>query len=239
MQTAAVKQLWPYWLAVHAREWVLNNLYGGSITDGSIKLFIPRNRIAENSGDMQFGPGQLQIDFDYAQARLNVAGDIPPLRDAAGHLKLRGSRLDISLNDATAYFPSGRKVSVSDGIFSIPDTESHPLMADLDIKVSGKADAVAELVSYRPIDALERTDFKPSDFTAGDVVSHVKATFGLLQEQNPPPPVWSVEAKLEKVDLKPKVDGHDFRNLSGTLDVDPDKALLDTDADVDTASPCT
>ena len=233
MRTAAVKQLWPYWLAVHARDWVLNNLYGGSISDCSIKLFIPRNRIADNSGGMRFGPEQLQIDFDYAQARLNVAGDIPPLRDAAGHLKLRGRRLNISLNDFTAYFPTGRKVSISDGVFSVPDTEVHPLMANLDIKVSGKAAAVAELVSYRPVDALDRTDFRPSDFTAGEVVSHVTATFGLLQEQNPPPPVWSVEAKLEKVDLRQKVDGHDFRRLSGTLKVDPGKAVLDTDAHVD------
>lgn len=233
MKTAAVKQLWPYWLAVHARDWVLNNLYGGSISDASIKLFVPADRIAESSGDMRFGPEQLQIDFNYAKARLNIAGEIPPLRDTVGHLKLRGTRLDISLNGATAYFPTGRKVSVSDGVFSIPDTEIHPLMADLDITVAGKADAIAELVSYRPIDALERTNYKPSDFTAGDIVSHVTATFGLLQEQNPPPPVWNVAAKLHDVDLKPKVDGHDFRNLSGTLKVDPGKAVLDTDAEVD------
>ena len=233
MKTAAVKQLWPYWLAVHAREWVLNNLYGGAVSNGSIKLFIPADKIAENAGDMKFDPGELQIDFDYAKARLNVAGDIPPLRDAVGHLKLRGSRLDIDLRDATAYFPTGRKVDVSQGVFAIPDTEAHPLMADLDIKVSGKSDAVAELVSYSPIDALDRIDFTPSDFTSGNVVSHVTATFGLLQEQDPPPPVWNVDAKLDKVDLKPKVDGHDFHKLSGTLVVDPGKAALDTDAQVD------
>ncbi len=233
MQTTAVKQLWPYWLAVHAREWVLHNLYGGSISNASIKLFVPADKIAENTGDMNFGPEELRIDFDYENARLNVAGDIPPLRDTVGHLKLQGSRLDIALNGATAYFPTGRKVDVSDGVFSIPDTDIHPLMATLDIKVSGKANAVAELVSYRPIDALDRTDYKPSDFVAGDVVSHVTATFGLLQEQNPPPPVWKVDARLDKVDLQPKVDGHDFRNLSGTLSVDPEKAVLDTDAAVD------
>jgi len=233
MQTTAVKQLWPYWLAVHARQWMLNNLYGGTITNASIKVFVPKNKIAESAGNMDFGPDDLQIDFDYAGARLDVAGDIPPLRETTGHLKLRGKRLDVLLNSATAFFPTGRQVEVSDGRFSIPDTDKHPLMAELDIKVDGKAAAVGELVSYKPIDALERTDYKPSDFTAGTVTSHVQAVFGLLQEQNPPPPVWTVDAKLHDVDLGPKVDGHDFRNLSGTLTVDQDKAVLDTDAQVD------
>jgi hypothetical protein len=231
MQTRAVKQLWPYWISVHAREWMLNNLYGGTISDGSIKVFVPKDKIADDDS-FELGPTQLQIDFDYQGARLNIAGDIPPLRDAKGHLKLRGARLDVSLDDGTAYFPTGRKVSVSSGVFSIPETEAHPLMGELDITVAGAADAVAELVSYDPINALQRTDFKADDFS-GDVTAHLDATFGLLQEQHPPKPVWKVEAKLDQVDLAPKVEGHHLQDLKGTLVVDPLKAVLDTDAEVD------
>lgn len=232
METGAVKQLWPFWIAKKAREWVLKNLYGGSVTNGSIRLFIPKDQIAEAPEGLKLGADQLQIDFDYERARLNVAGDIPPLRDAAGHLKLRGNRLEVGLNTAAAYFPTGRMVDVSNGLFAIPDTDAHPLMGDLDISVSGKADAVGELVSYRPINALERTRYKPEDFT-GSVTSHVKAVFGLIQEQDPPPPDWTVDAKLDGVDLGPKVDGRDLTDLVGTLEVDPEKAVLDADAKVD------
>ncbi|TPW26817.1 YhdP family protein [Pararhizobium mangrovi] len=232
MKTAAIKQLWPFWLGVHARQWVMNNLYGGAITNGSIKVYIPQGKIAESGGKLDLDENEFSIDFDYADARLNVAGDIPPLRDAKGHFRLRGPHLTVSLDQATGYFPTGRTVDISKGVFAIADTDKHPVMANLDITVAGEAAAVAELVSYEPIDALKRTDFSAKDFS-GDVVSRVHARFGLIRDQNPPPPDWHVEATLNGVDLAQKVDGRAFTDLDGSLTVDPDKAVLDADARID------
>lgn len=232
MQTSAVKQLWPFWLAKRTREWVLGNLFGGSVTNGTIRLYIPTGKIAHSTNGIDFTPDELQIDFDYQRARINIAGEIPPLREARGHFSLRGKRLDVGLTDAVAYFASGRQVDVSKGRFSIPDTDVHPLMADLDISVAGKANAVAELISKRPIDVLERTHYKPDDFS-GEMTSHVTATFGLIQDQKPPKPVWHVDATLNGVDLAPKVEGRSLKDLDGSLVVDPDKAVLDTDLDID------
>ena len=72
---------------------------------------------------------------------MNVAGDIPPLRDTKGHMRLRGSNVSLSIESATAFFPTGRSVDVTDASFSIPAADKQPLMADLVMSVSGKADA--------------------------------------------------------------------------------------------------
>lgn len=232
LPTAAARQLWPYWLGKKGRQWVLNNLYGGTIRNGHIQLAIPSGhfRVGEK---IPFTDDQFQIEFDIERARMNVAGDIPPLRDTIGHLRLRGTSITVDVDSATAYFPTGRTVAVSDGVFAIPDTDDQPLMATINMAVSGHADAVAELITYHPIKALDRIGLVPEDLT-GEITSRVEARFGLIQEQLPPPPDWKVDLQLANVDISQPVEGRALTRLNGSLVVTPERAELKADALVDT-----
>lgn len=231
MDTSTVKQLWPYWIAKQARNWVHQNLFGGTVTEGAIRLFIPKGLIAQGP-DASMNGRQLTLDFDIENARFDVAGDIPPVRNGAGVFKLNGDQLELELNGGRSFFPSGRSVGIANGHFAIPDTRAHPLMADLDIEVSGSADAVAELVSYRPINALQRTPYKPEDFT-GSIKAKVEVTFGLIIEQEPPEPDWTVDLDLSEVSVGPLIDGVKVTNATGKMFVDPQDIHFDTSADLD------
>ncbi len=233
LATTAVKQLWPYWLGKQARQWVLNNLYGGTVSNGEIELALPAG-LFRPDGREPLTDAQFRIDFDIERARLNVAGDIPPLRDTIGHVRLRGSTVEVEVSSATAYFPTGRSVAVSDGTFSIPATDEQPLMADIRMAVSGKADAVAELITYHPVAALDRIELEPSDLS-GDITADVKARFGLVQAQSPPPPVWAVDLNLVGVDIAKPIEGRRLAGVNGSLVVTPVRAELKADAIVDGA----
>lgn len=232
MHTSVVKQLWPYWMAIKPRAWVLSNLYGGTITQGSIDVFIPAGRLPVIPHPLDLNENELKISFDIVNARMNIAGDIPPIRDTAAHFDLKGQRVEVKIASGTSYFPSGRTVRVDGGEFVIANTYAKPLMADLDIAVSGAADAVAELVTFRPIGALERTGFKAGDFS-GDVSADVKARIGLINAQNPPPPDWTAHMTLEGVDLKPDYAGRRISSLDGTLDIDRQSARLEAKGKID------
>jgi uncharacterized protein DUF3971 len=232
LPTTAVKQLWPYWMGKRARQWVLENLYGGTVSDGRIQLSAPAGHYPPGRDADPFTEDQFQIDFDIERTRMNVAGDIPPLRDTHGHLSLRGASVEVSVTSASGYFPTGRVIQVGDGKLSIPNTELKPLMADLELSVSGKADAVAELITYHPIDVLDRIGFKPDELS-GEISSRVKARFGLIREQDPPPTDWTVDMDLAGVDIAKKVEGRMFANIDGKLDVTPTQAHLQADAAVD------
>jgi hypothetical protein len=231
MSTSAIKQLWPYWIGKPARQWVLDNLYGGRVTNGRIQLSVPAGHFPLD-GPARFNENQLQIDFDIERARMNVAGDIPPLRDTVGHIKLRGARVDVSVTSATAFFPTGRKVDVSDAAFTIPATDEMPLMAELAMSVRGDADAVAELITYHPIKALDRIGLEPED-VSGKISSKVTARFGLIARQSPPPPDWTVELEMSGVDIAKPVEGRSLKKMDGALFVTPVRAELKTDADID------
>ncbi len=230
METTTVKQLWPYWIARKARTWVHENLYGGTVKDGEIRVFIPEGRMAKGLPDsMRLDENQLKVDFNIEDARFDVAGDIPPVRDAQGLLTLRGQHLELTIEKGSAFFPTGRSVEISDGTFVIDNTNAKPLMAHVNIAVAGDASAVAELVSYRPINALQQTPYKADDFK-GAVKSKVDITFGLVQDQNPPEPDWNVELDLDGVSLGPKVEGVKVTDAKGKMFVDTKDITIDAEA---------
>lgn len=233
MDTGTVKQLWPYWIAKQARNWVHANLFGGTVSGGAIRVFIPEGRMATGlPNSLNLDENQLQVAFNMEDARFDVAGDIPPVRDAIGILELRGQRLELKIEEGKAFFPTGRTVGISNGFFKIPHTNAAPLLAHLDIDVSGDASAVAELVSYQPINALSRTPYKPGDFE-GAVTAKVDVTFGLIQSQNPPEPDWKVELDLGGVSVGPRIDGVKVTDAKGKMFVDPQKMVFDTGASLD------
>ncbi|HVK91831.1 MAG TPA: AsmA-like C-terminal region-containing protein [Mycoplana sp.] len=232
LQAVAVKQLWPYWIAKKARQWVTRNIFGGTVTNGRIEVSMAADREPEPDGRLELGEGELRIDFDIADTRLNIAGAIPPLRDVSGRFALNGGRVDIGINGGTSYMPSGRAVTVNGGMFLMADVHKRPLMADLDIDLAGPADAIAELVTYEPIDVLKRTQFTPDDLS-GAAEAKVRARFGLVRDQHPPPPEWNADIKLLGVDLKKPITGRNIADVEGTLTVNPTRADLKAKARID------
>ncbi|OWO91074.1 hypothetical protein B5E41_28375 [Rhizobium esperanzae] len=234
LQTTAIKQLWPFWMAPKVRTWVHGNLFGGTVTDASISVFIPFGRLDEAAGGkgLKLDANQIRIGFDIAGARMNVAGDIPPVRDTAAHFDLTGPVATISIKSGMSYFPSGRSVGLGQGTFVIPSAYDKPLMADIDLAVSGAADAIGELLTYKPLRVLQRAGFMPDDFK-GHIDANVKAHFGLLSSQNPPPAEWKAALKLADVDLAKPFSGRTISNVSGMLNGDPKQITLDAKGEID------
>lgn len=235
MQMSGIKQLWPFWIAQRPREWVHKNLFGGRVANGRIAVFVPEGRLAEEPGRLRLGERQLQIAFDYENARLGLVGDIPPLRQTKGRFELNGARMDVVIDEARGYFPTGRTLDVENGRFTIRQTDARPIMADLSIRLAGGADAVGELVSYRPISGLRNVGYEADDFS-GPVTADVEVRFGLVQSQNPPKPVWSADMRLDGVDLLKPFQGRSITEIEGTLAVDGERAVLDARASVDGAA---
>jgi hypothetical protein len=234
MQTAMIKQLWPFWMASKPRDWVETNLFGGTISNAVISVFIPEGRLAAAAatGKLQLGANELHIAFDIAGARMNVPGEIPPIRDTTAHFDLTGPLMEVDIASGTSYFPSGRSVTLGPSTFSIPSTYDKPLMAQLKLAISGAGDAVGELLTYQPLRVLQRTEFKPEDFN-GKIDAHVDATIGIIKDQDPPPPVWKATLQLQKVDVLKPFDGRKVLDLDGTINADPQQVHLNAKAQID------
>lgn len=234
MTGAAVKQLWPFWMARKPREWAVTNLDGGRVRNGTISVFIPAGRMHFPPTPVELNENELHISFDVEHMRLDLPPDVPPLRELDGHVDIHGARTEVVATRGTSYFGSGRSVALNGGRFVIADAYRKPLTAEMTLTLSGDAAAVLELSSFKPMNSLKNTDFRPEDFS-GPVKANVTARFGLLESQNPPPPDWSARIDLQTVDVNRMIAGRRIAGAQGLLNVTPQALKVDVKARVDDA----
>ena len=225
LKIQAIKQLWPFWIAPKVRKWAHANVFDGQIKNASVEVFIPKDRMHLAPGHMDLDETQLKLAFDGEKMRINIPGDMPPLRDAAGHFDMKGPNLLIHIASGGAYLPSGRTAKIADTIFEIPKSHVRPLLANISLNIGGDVDALAEIASLKPIEALKTTDFAADDFS-GTANVQLSATFGMIKEQDPPPPVWKADVALTDSGLSKPLLGRKITSVDGKLTLDPLAAKL-------------
>lgn len=227
MPVSQVKQLWPWFAARPARNWVVNNVFGGRVTDGRLQFQVPPGR---------FGNGQPMTasesfgTFTITDTRFDTAGLIPPVRDATGVIDYQGNDVDIALSAGTVYMPSGRSVAASNGKLKITRANVPPVIGSLDIDVAGDAAAVAELASYDPINALRHVGLTPDEFTSGQVTGNVKADIPLQKGIDREKLGWHVALNYDNLAISKPIDGQLITEADGTIVVEKTQAVIKADA---------
>lgn len=223
MPVAQIKQLWPWTIARGARQWVMANAFGGTVKNSRLRLSVGSGRLGNG---LPLGAEEISGHFQIENTRLDMTGDIPPLRDVHGVVDFRGSDIDISLSSGTVFMPEGRTVAASGGKFLIRDAHVHPVIGKLDIDVAGEAPAMVKLASYRPIEAMKGLDLLPEDFS-GALSGNVKADIPL--ERNIPAKKrlgWSVALDYSGLSVAKPFAGQTVTEAEGTIEIDPAKAVI-------------
>ncbi len=226
MPVSHVKQLWPWFSAYGARKWVLQNLFGGRVTEAGLQFEVAPGRLGNGvplRDDEVFGRFQVE------GSRFDTAGRIPPVRDAVGVVEFHGNDVDISLKSGTVYMPSGRTVAASDGTLKVKRANVPPAIGALDIDVAGEAPAIAELASYEPINAMRHVGILPDELS-GTVTGNVKADIPLQSGVDTKKLGWLVALDYKDLSLSKPVDGQMVSGADGSITVDPDKAIISAGA---------
>ncbi|WP_157014843.1 YhdP family protein [Mesorhizobium xinjiangense] len=232
MPVSHAKQLWPTDAARGARRWVMSNVFGGTVKNSQLRLGVPAGRLGNG---VPLNGEEISGHFELEDTRFDVAGDIPPVRDAYGIVDFRGTGIDIALSSGTVYMPTGRTVAASNGTLTIHDAKERPLIGALDIDIAGNAPSVVELSSYKPIDAMRHLDFVPEDFEGkveGKVVADIPLQRGIPVDGLD----WKVDLAYEDLAIGKPVEGRSFTDAQGTIVVDPQKAVIVADARMDGAA---
>lgn len=220
------KQLWPWFAGAPAQKWASSNVFGGQIRDSRLELNVTPGRIGNG---VPLGRDEVAGHFEIYGARFDVAGEIPPVRDSIGIVNFRGTDVDIELKAGTAYLPTGRTVAAQKGTFIIRRGELPPVIGELDIDISGSADAVAELATYKPIDALRQLPISPGELS-GSVSGNVKASIPLQKGADLARQNWNVKLKYDNLSISKPFQGQSVTAASGTIEVNPAHAVINADA---------
>ncbi|WP_187970961.1 DUF3971 domain-containing protein [Aquibium microcysteis] len=222
MPVAHAKQLWPTPTAPGARAWVMANVFGGTIENSRVRFRVGPGRLGNG---VELNGDEVNGSFTIADTRFDITGELPAVRDADGTVDFRGSDVDITLLKGTVFMPTGRTLAASNGSVLIRKVESRPTTGFVDIDVEGDAQAAAEFASYRPIDAMRRLGLAAEDFT-GRVKGNVKVEIPLRKDFPVEELDWEVDLAYENLDIAKPFDGQQVTQANGTIDVDPQRAVI-------------
>jgi hypothetical protein len=232
MPVGQVKQIWPWFAARGARNWVVANIFGGRVEQGTLQVGVPPGRMGNG---VPFGADEVSGSFTVSDTRFDIAGRIPPVRDGYGAVEFAGTDVDVALHSGTVFMPDGRTVDASNGQLTIRAAHVSPVIGKLALDVQGDADAVMALASYEPIDVGRYIDVKPDELE-GTVEGVVHADIPLQANIPAETLDWQVDLAYQDLTLARPFEGQVVSEANGTIKVDPTRAAIDATAKLNGAA---
>jgi hypothetical protein len=193
MPTSVMKRLWPVFAAADVRDWVF-----GHIKDGMVERIV----IAGNANLEDFKQGGpptpedgLAVDIETSGTTLRPVDILPEIRDADLNVHITGGTATINLGRGTVEVAPGRKLSVTGGIFEVPDTHPKPAPAQARFRVDGTVQAMAALLSSDALRDQVGLALDPAS-SRGTISAEVSVNLALSKRMNDSGITYAVNADL-------------------------------------------
>jgi hypothetical protein len=145
MSSTAAKKVWPVFVASKVRTWVLENLQSGDIERVDIATDAPIDTLKE--GGPPLPADGLSVEVTVRNAVIAPVDGLPAISEADLKTQIKGRNVVVTINRGTVEMSGGRKLTLSNGVFEIPDTHPKAPPARVRFRVDGPVQAAAELLS--------------------------------------------------------------------------------------------
>jgi uncharacterized protein DUF3971 len=160
MNAAALKQLWPVFVAPKVRAWVEEHIISGTVermvvaTNAPVGTLKPEGPAIPDDG--------LSVEIVSTGTLLQPVADLPPIRDADLQVRITGRTATINLGRGTIELSPGRKLTISNGVFEVPDTFPHAPPARARFRIDGPVPAAVELLAAERLREASTTPLEPA-----------------------------------------------------------------------------
>ncbi len=249
MTGLSAKRIWPAFVAPTVRNWVLEHFEGGTVERLVIAANAPAETLKESGPPI---PDEgLSVEVAVTNGSIRPINSLPAIREADITTRITGRTATVSVGRGTVELASGRKLTLTNGLFEIPDTFPKGPPAKVRFRVDGSVQAAAELLALEPLRDAASTPLDPAT-SRGTISGQV--SLGLPITKNPPDgsTTYSINLDLtnfgaDKMMLGQKIEaqalrvvatnqGHQIKGdvkINGTAaTLDYRKARGDTEADL-------
>src|SRR5438477_3923069 len=176
MTVSAFKRLWPALITPRLRSWVVERINGGNVERVVVATNAPLSTL--EPGGPPLPDDGLSIDLITSGSTLRVVDGLPALRDADLATRVQGRTATVRVGRAIMDLPSGRKLTLTNGVFEVPDTHPKPSPARTRFRAEGSADAAAELLSLERLRDSSNVALDPAT-TKGSFVAQIALDYTL------------------------------------------------------------
>lgn len=158
-----LKKLWPPIVVPKSRKWVTDNVQSGRITEGTFKVDIPVNGLAEALRQKVLPNETIDFRFSMADVTSSYFKSLPPLLSASGQARLQGDSFDLTIESGKVILPSNGTVQVSETTFKAEKLLTNAVPAFFALNLSASAPDLLELAALPDLNLLRNVKFVPPD----------------------------------------------------------------------------
>ncbi len=193
LSLAAFKQMWPAVITPAVRNWIVERASGGLIEQGEIATNAPISTL--RSGGPPVPDDGLSIQIQTSGATVRPFDNLPEIRDADLVTRVKGRAATVTLGRGTVEMPSGRKLTVANGVFEVPDTSIKNPPAKVRTRVEGPVAAAAELLNMDRLKDAAGVPIDPAT-SRGNVLATVNLGLPLNTEVKASTLTYSIGADI-------------------------------------------
>ena len=176
MPVAALKRLWPVFVAPKVRDWLVQHIVSGTVE---------RVDVATNMTFAAMQPGGppvpeegLSIDIAVKNTVMRPVEGLPPIREADLVARVTGRSATVTVGKGVVDVSPGRRLNLTNGVFEVPDTNPNEPPARVRFRVEAPVPAVVELLALERLREFSAVPFDPAT-TRGTVSAQVNLAMAL------------------------------------------------------------
>lgn len=160
MSALALKRIWPTLIVPEVREWVIERIERGSVQ----RIEIGVDTLVKNLP--RKGPpipeDGLSVNIVAGGVAVRPVDGLPSVHDADLKAHVTGRSATVTIAQAQADTPSGRKLNISDFVFEVPDMHPKPPPSRVKLRIDGAVPAAAEILASDRLSDFSATPIDPN-----------------------------------------------------------------------------
>jgi hypothetical protein len=193
MSASALKRMWPVLIVPEVREWVIERVERGALQRIEVGVNSPVRNLSRRGPPIP--DDGLAVNIVASGVTLHPVDTLPSVRDADLKARVTGRTATVTIGQAAADTPAGRKLNISDFVFEVPDMAPKPSPARIKFRIEGPVPAVAEILASDRLSEFSGTLVDPNS-SKGTVAAQVTLGLPIKRELTKADTTYAITADL-------------------------------------------
>ncbi|MEL6958048.1 MAG: DUF3971 domain-containing protein [Pseudomonadota bacterium] len=221
ISTQRLLTLWPEEAAPRSRDWVDQNVIGGTWHN---TVFSLRTAPGEQA--------RTAMTAEFSDLGMRFMRTLPAIEQARGVMSIGDRRLAVMLEAGRVPAPEGGVVQLAGSQMVIPQTGIPNAPARFDLALDGRVTAMVSLLSLEPFRMMRNSDL-PVSFAQGRAEVNIALDTPLGRDVPPEARVWTAEARLRDLRTEQLVPNRVVTSSALNLRADPESLVVQGPVRVD------
>ncbi|WP_456742286.1 MULTISPECIES: YhdP family protein [unclassified Bradyrhizobium] len=247
MSASALKRMWPTLVVPELRQWVIERIERGTLQRIEVGVNSPTRNLPRKGPPIP--DDGLSVNIAASGVAVRPVDGMPVVHDADLKAHVTGRTATVNIAQGIADTPAGRKVTISDFVFEVPDMAPKPSPSRTRFRVEGPVPAAAEMLSSDRLSDLSSTVVDPNT-SKGTFTANIQLGLPVKGELTKADTTYAVTADLngfsaEKLVMNQKLEANNLKivannqgyQVKGDVKINGQPASLDyrkaTDGDAE------